>query len=229
MKLGIFSDIHGNWHSFSKIYDELKRKKCDKHLFLGDVCGYYFQQDEVIDMLRDLRELIALAGNHDVMFLRSIEDEWMMRGYTERFGLSFKLLKENIKPENLQFLQNLKRQAYIEEEGIAAFHGSPWSPLEEYVYHDSSMERFANLPYRVVFLGHTHRNMDITQGKVRIINPGSAGQPRDGKWPTYAIYDTQNGKLSIERVKFDKDALIADIRRRNDTNEYLIDVLKRIK
>jgi predicted phosphodiesterase len=35
MKLAIFSDIHGNLCSFESIYRELKKEKCDMHLFRG--------------------------------------------------------------------------------------------------------------------------------------------------------------------------------------------------
>jgi putative phosphoesterase len=229
MKIGIFSDIHGNLFAFENIYHELKKEACDWHLFLGDVCGYYFQQNEVIDILRDMPNLEVLAGNHDLMFLKSLENGNLMEDYTERYGLSFELLKDSITPGNLDFLKGLPKEFHLEKYGIAGFHGSPWSHIEEYVYPDSPMERFDGLDYNIVFLGHTHWAMDIPRSHIRIVNPGSAGQPRDGGWPSYGIYETHTGKMEIKRVNYDVDALIDDIKRRKDTNAYLIDVLHRIK
>lgn len=231
MKIGIISDIHGNFHAFEKIYTELKKEACDLHLFLGDVCGYYFQQNDVIDMLRSLPNMEAIAGNHDLMFLKSLEDDQTMRYYTDRFGLSFQLLKETITPENLAFLKSLPREFHLSANGaaVAAFHGSPWSPTDEYIYPDAPMERFDSLEFRTVFLGHTHRPMDIMREDIRVVNPGSAGQPRDGGWPSYAVYDKIAERLEIKRVPFDVDACIDHIRSRDEHNHYLTDVFRRIK
>jgi predicted phosphodiesterase len=229
MKIGIFSDVHGNLYAFESIYNELKKEGCDLHLFLGDVCGYYFGQNEVIDMLREIPNLEALAGNHDIMFLKSREDKNLLKAYTERYGLSFELLASTISPENLDFLRRLPKEFHLGRYGLAGFHGSPWSYLEEYVYPDSPTERFDTLEYDIVFLGHTHWAMDMIRERIRIVNPGSAGQPRDGGWPSYAVYDAGNKKLEVKRVNYNVNALIADIKSRKDTNPYLIDVLKRIR
>ena len=231
MKIGIISDIHGNIFSFKEIYRQLISEACDMHLFLGDVCGYYYHQIEVIDLLLTLPRLESIAGNHDRMFLRSMKNEELLREYTERFGLSFSNLKETVTPKHLKFIQDLPREFHLETQNgiIAGFHGSPWNPIEEYVYPDSSLERFSNIPYDVVFLGHTHRPMDRTVGKTRIINPGSAGQPRDGGWPSYGIYHVETGQLEIKRVPYDVKALENEIIGRDDDNAYLVDVIYRIQ
>ena len=228
MKIGIFSDIHGNLYSFENIYRELKKERCDMHLFLGDICGYYYRQKEIIDMLTDMPHLELVAGNHDKLFLKSLEDEKIMRRYTENFGLSFQFLKETIDSNHLDFLRNLTKEYYLESEGIAAFHGSPWSPITEYVYPDSPMDRFNGLPFKILFLGHTHYPMDIKLQNIRLINPGSAGQPRNGGWPTYALYETHTKKLDIKPVHYNVNELVEEIKKRKDKNPYLIRVLQRI-
>lgn len=227
MKLGVFSDIHGNKFAFERIYRGLIKEHCDQYLFLGDVCGYYFHQNEVIDMLRNIPNLHAVAGNHDVLFMKALEDETILDTYTKHFGKSFQLLKENITPENLAFLRKLKESVILDDYEIAAFHGSPWNPLAEYVYHDSSLEGFDLLPYRVVFLGHTHYSMDIKRKDIRIVNPGSAGQPRNRKWPSFAVYNTRTGRVRIKHVKYNIQAQIDVVKEKEDPNHYLIEVLQR--
>jgi len=229
MKLGIFADIHGNLFSFENIYRELKKEKCARYLFLGDICGYYYRQTEIMDMLADLPQLEIIAGNHDVLFLKSLEDEKVMRNYTDKYGLSFQFLQETIGPTHLDFLRNLPGEFHWDTEGIAAFHGSPWDPLEEYIYPGSPMERFTKLPFKLVFLGHTHHPMDIKLQNIRVINPGSAGQPRNGEWPTYALYDTRTQELQIKQVHYNVLGLMDEIKKRKDENPYLIQVLHRIK
>lgn len=229
MKLGIFADIHGNLFSFENIYFELKKEKCDMYLFLGDICGYYYRQNEIIDMLANMPQLEIIAGNHDVLFLKSLEDENVMRSYTDKYGLSFQFLKETIGSNHLDFLRNLPKEFHLETEGIAAFHASPWDPMEEYIYPDSPMERFKRLPFKLVFLGHTHHPMYIKLQDIRVINPGSAGQPRNGGWPTYALYDTRTKELEIKQVHYNVIGLIDEIKRQKDENPYLIRALHRIK
>jgi Icc-related predicted phosphoesterase len=68
MKIGFFSDVHGNIHSFKsgiKIFENLGVKK---FIFLGDVCGYYYNSIEIIEMLIKFDNLICILGNHDEIF-----------------------------------------------------------------------------------------------------------------------------------------------------------------
>jgi len=229
MKIGIFGDIHGNRYAFEKIYEQLKKETCDMHVFLGDVCGYYYQQNEVIDILRDIPHLRAVAGNHDNMFLEALDDPSLMMLYSNNFSRSFQLLKENISGPNLIFLRNLPEELLLHPYNIAVYHGSPWRPFVEYIYPDSPLERFAELPFEIVFLGHTHHPMDRTCDGVRVINPGSAGQPRDRGWPSYAVYDTETKKAETRRVPYDVSALIRDIENMNENKPYLIEILQRTR
>ena len=229
MKIGIFSDIHGNLAAFETIYRELKKESCDLHLFLGDICGYYYRQADTIELLSDFPRLEMIAGNHDAMFLKALTDKTLMENYTRTYGLSFELLKESISPRHLDILRGLGNEFHLKEEGIAAFHGSPWNPLEEYIYPDADITRFAELPYRVVFLGHTHYPMDRRLDNIRVINPGSAGQPRDGGWPSYSIYETESAHLEIKHVQYNVRAVLTEIEKVEKENEYLIRVLQRIE
>jgi len=227
MRIAIFSDIHGNIHAFEKVYKRIKKEKCDLHFFLGDICGYYFHQNEVIDILREIPNIYCISGNHDVLFLKALENDCELQDYSDRFGLSFNFLKETITPVNLDFLRLLRRENIFERLKVAMFHGSPWSP-DEYVYPQFPMGMFDTLSYKVVFLGHTHRIMDFRGKNIRVINPGSAGQPRDGGWPSYAVYEMEDDVLEFKRVPYNIKALKKEIHKRRDTNPYLVDVLDRI-
>jgi putative phosphoesterase len=229
MKLGIFSDIHGNGLAFECIFSALEKEKCDAMFFLGDICGYYYDQRAVIDRLNAVPHLFAIRGNHDSLFLRALEDSQTAKDYSLRYGRSFEFLRESITSEQIGFLKDLPMETGLEDFGIAAFHGSPWNVLDEYVYPDSDFAPFDNLPYRLVLLGHTHYPMDIRRQGIRIVNPGSSGQPRDGDWPSFAVYETGSEKLEVKRIKYSVGHLIEDIKRRKEDNPYLIRILKRMK
>jgi putative phosphoesterase len=229
MKIGILADIHGNGIAFERVYESLRKERCDRVFFLGDICGYYYDQNRIISLLCDIPNLTAVLGNHDAMFLEAMHNEDIAEAYSTRYGKSIAILKNNATEESLRFLKKMPEKFIDEQNGLAAFHGSPWNPLNEYVYPDSRWERFDELPFSLIFLGHTHHPMDIRREKIRIINPGSAGQPRDGNWPSYAVYDDSTSKLEIKRIPFPLESLINDIKEKKENNPYLIDVFKRIR
>ncbi|MBU0591280.1 MAG: metallophosphoesterase family protein [archaeon] len=231
MKLCIFSDIHGNAYAFEKIIASMKKEKPDRYIFCGDICGYYYNQNKIIDSLYHLKNFIGVLGNHDKLFLDMFNGLGSEKDYVMKYGNSNRLLFDKITDKNLGFLQELKEQEIlnIENNKIAIFHGSPWNALNDYVYPDSPLERFAEYEYDFIFLGNTHYPMDRQINGLRIINPGSCGQPRDSYLPSYAVLDLESRKTKIIRVNYNCEALISEIQGNNEKNRYLIDILLRGK
>ncbi len=227
MKIGIFSDIHGNYYAFEKVYQELIRHKCDRYIFCGDVCGYYFSQNEVIEMLLTIPNLTAVAGNHDKMLLQCLKDERRLESYTEKYGTSMMLLKKSISRQSLKFLTNLPDHHIDGDLNTAVFHGSPWDYSNGYVYPTDNLDKFSSLPYKYIILGHTHYAMVKKIQDVCVINPGSSGQPRDGAYPSYSVLDSATGEVAIKRVPYDKDALIRDVNKYDGEHPCLVNVLQR--
>lgn len=227
MRAGVFSDIHGNIYAFERTWKALKEEACDVYLCLGDICGYYYHQNEVIDILRSIPNLRAVRGNHDDVFLASLTDESVRAPYSAKYGKANDLLRRTIREDNLEFLRQLPLEHALAEQGAGLFHGSPADPLNGYLYPDTSLDRFPESRHRTLFLGHTHYPMDRTAGKTRLINPGSCGQPRDWNQASYAVFDFESGDLRFERIDYDREALIQDVIQKEETNPYLIEVLKR--
>lgn len=227
MIIGIFSDIHGNIYAFEKIWKALRVEACDLYLFLGDICGYYYYQNEIIEMLSEERNIISVVGNHDLLFLKALKNNRLENTYAERYGKSSTILKETIRPKSLKFLKEMPGRCFIKKYNIVALHGSPWDHLNGYVYPTDSITRFQGLSYSFVLLGHTHYPMDRSIGRIRIINPGSCGQPRDCDRPSYAVLDLEHGTCKIRRVTYNRSSLAKDIIKHRESNRYLTDVLKR--
>jgi len=227
MKIGIFSDIHGNLYAFEKVLERLKKEKLDRYIFCGDLCGYYYHQNVIAEMLESLENLVSVMGNHDKLFLDALEDEARLYSYSERYGNSLRELRTTVSPRTLFFLRSLPEHYVDPEIDLAVFHGSPWNPLCEYIYPTDPIERFNALPYRYVILGHTHYAMLRRANGIQIINPGSCGQPRDANLPSFSVLDTESGEVRFERIPYDLRPLIAEIKSRNETNPYLVQVLQR--
>ncbi|RJQ30468.1 metallophosphoesterase [Candidatus Parcubacteria bacterium] len=227
MKICVFSDIHGNGFSFRPAFQEILNSRANLNVFLGDLCGYYYDQMEIFEMLMNIPNLIAIRGNHDQMFLDIMRgDQKLRRNYIQKFGLSMEnLLSQRHKPLS-DWLESLPLSFEDEEKKYACFHGSPKNPLEGYVYPDSPVDCFDNLPASYCFLGHTHHKMNIDIGK-KIINPGSLGQPRDYGWPTFALVSVSSGEVKYEEVVFDINGLSMQIKKNGDSRSYFEKISKR--
>ena len=64
MRLGVISDIHGNYPALKQVIIELHKLNCDKIICLGDVAGYYSMINECVDLLRK-EKIVCIKGNHD--------------------------------------------------------------------------------------------------------------------------------------------------------------------
>lgn len=222
--MAIFSDIHGNIYSLEKAIKEMEGYNPEQYLFLGDMAGYYYYQNECIDMLTNLPNLVSIKGNHDDNFLKSFFDDTALKQLDQKYGKSYSMLKSNITKNSLEYLKNM--QDFEKNELYEAYHGSPNNYLSEYIYPDNEtlLLNDSQVPY--LFLGHTHYQMDKQINNTRVINPGSIGQPRDMNKPSFVVIDTKENQVEFVRFNYDKKNLIHDILLNQDSN-YLISVLER--
>ena len=228
MRICVFSDIHGNGPAFRVAYDMIISEKADINIFLGDLCGYYFDQKEIFLMLQTIPNLIAIKGNHDEIFLRIInKDEELRQAYIKKYGNSMENLLGEGAEELNQWLSGLPESYIHTDSGFAFYHGSPWDYLNGYVYPDSPLEKFLDYPSSRFVLGHTHYPMTRTINDKLIMNPGSLGQPRHGGWPTYTLIEYPSKRVVFREVPYDKSVLLSRIDELDSNNKYLKEVILR--
>jgi putative phosphoesterase len=210
MKIGILSDIHGNLRALKVILHAFRSHNVEKIICLGDMIGYYHQSLEVLDLLMKLN-VTAILGNHEAYlmgFLKSSPEKWQVYFLDQ--------VKKDISPKQLAWISALSKSLDIHINGkrIAFFHGSPWDPLEEYIYQDSNkFDDFVHLHWDYIFLGHTHYPMFKQAGNVNIVNPGSCGQPRDGDLrASAAVFNSENEIIVIIRESYDVQSTIKEAR-----------------
>ena len=227
MKICVFSDIHGNGPAFRVALEMIKSEEADMNLFLGDLCGYYFDQKEIFIMLKSIPNLITLKGNHDSIYLQiNNKDEELRQAYVKQYGNSMENLLCEGAQELIQWLSDLP-ESLSANLGLYAYHGSPWNPLEGYVYPDSPLDKFNDYPASIFILGHTHYPMVRTMNDKLIVNPGSLGQPRNGGWPTYAVINYPSKHVMFKEVHYNKAELIKRIDELDSSNQYLKQILFR--
>ncbi len=205
MKIGIMSDAHGNLCGVEKCIDSLLRSGVDEIIHLGDSVGYF---PDVNEVLRELSaaKAICLSGNHEAMLLGHL-------GLDKAKDNDYRITecRNRISRENVQRISRFLpfRERTINGRRLLFVHGSPWDPLDGYVYPDSDLGSFEGLEFDAVFMGHTHLPFTSRVNGTLVANAGSCGLPRDhGDQLSWLIYDTQQSVCQIVRSRFDAQRVI---------------------
>jgi protein phosphatase len=130
--------------------------------------------------------------------------------------------------EQIDWLKSLPitRNLIIDNVRIYLTHGSPRNPL--YGYLKPSLPEseillaltpsiYAVRPKPVdtdlIVVGHTHIPMDLRIRGMRVLNPGSVGQPRDGDYrSSAAILDLRSGEFRLYRNHYNVEGVIKKLR-----------------
>jgi len=210
MKIGVFSDIHGNIHALKEVLRDVKSRGVDMVFCGGDLVGYGAFPNEVIALLRQ-KHIPTVMGNYDEGIGHDSDD----CGCAYRDDLSKELGKrsiawtrEKVTPYNKAYLRGLLQRISFEvyDKKVLLVHGSP-RKINEYLFEDrpyaSVIRMFDSEQVDVIVCGHTHLpyikdiiveerweavegpgdgkvNRKKPGGRFILINSGSVGKPKDG-------------------------------------------------
>lgn len=233
MKIGIISDLHGNYRAFKEAKKVILREKIKTTFILGDIFGYYYDGLKILSDIMRWDNCHIISGNHDEIFLSlyNSKNEEKIREYKEKYGSSIYDFLENVSTSQLNFIGGLSGNLIldIDETRYSLFHGGPNDVMNQRIFPDDSLDDFENVNADVIFLGHTHHRMfELYKSKI-IINPGSLGQPRDGNKASMVIFDTNSKEARFIDIEFDIDDLKKEIMSKDSEPDYLINVLNRIR
>jgi putative phosphoesterase len=186
MKLGLVADVHGNIEGL-RIALELMGP-VDELVCAGDAVYQFRFSNEVIAALRE-RDARYILGNHERVLL----GPW---GERARAG-------PNVERELVGYMAErpYHQETQVDGKKLIVVHGSPFDPHDEYLYPNSpNLQKLARIDADYIVLGHTHYHMAERVGRALVINPGSAGEPRDhrnGFRLSCAVLDTQSGEVTF--------------------------------
>ena len=230
MKLALIGDIHGNDLALSAVLMAASASKVDKLLVTGDLVGYYFAPLRVLELLSEWdRDIVR--GNHEEMLSAALNCSAYLETLDARYGVGIRVAIEQLSSKQLKELCDLPHPLELKIDGVSILlcHGSPWS-LDHYIYPDAPpthMARCAHEGRDLVVMGHTHYPMLKMIGNTVLVNPGSVGQPRDGKsGAAWAIFDTDDRRLELRREIYDSSDLIRECIFRHPELPYLSKFLK---
>lgn len=184
MRLGIVSDIHCNIQGLERALELMA--PFDQLWCAGDSVFQFRWSNEVVRRLRELNAIVVL-GNHEETLL----------GPDGQRALS----NPKVDQELVAWLrqQPYRIERIVDGKKVVMTHGSPWEPWKDYHYpHEPIWARAAELDCDALIVGHTHYKMALRVGRVLVINPGSAGDPRDHRNDfqlSCATWDTTTGEV----------------------------------
>jgi putative phosphoesterase len=231
MKIAVLADIHGNSLALNAVLIAAKEACVDELLIAGDLVGYYFHPDTVMELLEPWEKQV-ISGNHEKNLAEAKESITTLSNYEMKYGTGLRIALEKLSSSELFFLTTLPTSLVIVRDGykILMCHGSPWD-FDQYIYPDSPNELFQRCMKNnvdIVITGHTHYPIHRELEKKLFINPGSVGQPRDRKpGAAWALLDTESGTVDLRRESYDIQTVVDEAEHIHPELPYLSKVLLR--
>jgi putative phosphoesterase len=210
VKIGIFSDVHGDYESLLRVWNEFEELGLSEGIILnaGDNVTYGKYPEECVQFLRCHRNVITVRGNYDKTVALFGE---RASHYKKKWKLTrpekYKALvrdHETISDDARAWLRGLPTELELLVEGftITLTHYSPgskkglgtWTSKAEFARVAETTES------NIVVCGHTHTPFIRQAGKVTFINPGAIGRSWYGH-PQYAILTLEAGKSPQAELK----------------------------
>ena len=176
MKIAIISDVHGNSHALKAVLEDIKHRKAEMIINLGDSVYGPLDPLGTIEILMK-NEMIHIKGNCDRMLWEPIQGQ----------SATLTFVQNQLTENHIDWLQQHPSQYIVDD--ILFCHGTPTSD-EVYLLEEMDengavlksekniMDQLQNIEQKIIVCGHTHipRVVYLVNGKI-IINPGSVGLP----------------------------------------------------
>ena len=231
MKIAVISDIHGNYDALVEVLKKAKKEHVEHLLVLGDIVGYYYHPDKVLELLSEW-SFDIIKGNHEKILEDLILDSNKGASIRKKYGSGHQEAINKLSKKQLAFLKDLPETKSVKFDEIAILmcHGSPWSN-HYYIYPDCEKEiiqKCDSIKHDFVLIGHSHYSFAIKNANSVLINPGSIGQSRQiGGKASWAIINTQNSCFQLLTTDYNTDKLINEVEQKDIEIKYLTEILNR--
>jgi putative phosphoesterase len=215
MRILFVSDLHANPWALDAVLRDASH--FDHVVCAGDAANY---GPDPAGLLRRLRALdpLAVRGNHDQAVAFGTDPQasptkqplaLAMRDWTQ----------QQLDPHDLAWLRRRPLRLAWEVAGtrFTVLHATPRDELYDYRLNPQASDEFVRRAVEgveagVLVVGHTHYPLLRRVGKLRIVNPGSVGQPLDGD-PRAAYAVWHDGEVELRRAAYDPAEAVAALAR----------------
>lgn len=181
-RIAIISDIHGNLEALNSVLNDIKERKIDKIICLGDMIAKGTHQQECVELVRNNCDIV-LKGNCDEYFTSDIG----LSGKTKRTTWN----KNKLSDENINYIRQLPycHELYMSGRLIRLFHAHP-QKIDKFVGNIDTIDRLyelflpssntiSDLKADVIIYGHIHTPYIQKIYNRMLINAGSIGNAID--------------------------------------------------
>ena len=154
-KYAILSDIHANVAAFEKVLEKCSDSGVDKFISLGDVVGYNAEPARCVAMLRELKPVARVKGNHDDYAVRG---DLELSGFNTNAKIAIKWTHDQLSADDLAYLDEPGYDCSLMECDSSIVHATLDSP-ESWGYVFDSHHAAASFSYQksqICFCGHSH-------------------------------------------------------------------------
>lgn len=216
MRILVISDIHGNYEALKSVLENAG--PYDYMIVLGDLVDYGPDPDLVIDEIRSLNPSI-IRGNHDEAVSEGIDCRAGPSLHEASVYTREHITLRKLGDEDIKWLRTLRYWVSKDIGSLRLYgaHASIKDPLYKYLYPWLSEEVFKDYlmvdEVNYVLIGHTHYQfLRPTTFGVKVLNPGSVGQPRDGDWRAAYALISDSGDVVFKRTKYDIPTTLAKLK-----------------
>lgn len=200
MRIAVISDLHANWAALRALpgtYDAI--------LCTGDLVDYGAEPEPVLRFVRE-HVLAVVQGNHD--YAAGTDEDCRCSALFKPASVATRQgMRRVLSPADLAFLATLPTSARLTLGGqrIALFHATPSDPRFRYLLSTAPTAEWERelegVDADLVLLGHTHRPVVFTVGRVTVANAGSLGLPTDGD-PRASFAVVEDGHVRLQRFEY---------------------------
>ena len=199
MAIGVITDIHGNTTALDAVLADTASVGIDAWWVLGDLVAIGPDPAGVVDRLHALPNATFVRGN---------TERYLGRGY-DRHGMPW--TREQLGPERMAWLRSLPLHARPNPRTLLV-HASPGRDdgpgLHPVLTEEHLRVLTRGCDADLVLVGHTHQRVDRVVDGIRLVNPGSVGNPSEPDLCAgWAVVDGDD--IELRRVEYDRDAVIA--------------------
>jgi predicted phosphodiesterase len=221
MRYLILTDIHANLEALETCLNDARPRGYDQTVFLGDLVGYGADPNAVVNVVRDLKPIAMVRGNHDKVVFGLDQAE----GFNAVAKSAAAWMLRTLTRENRDWVAALPQGPHVVSDLIEICHGSPYDE-DAYIFDEADARLALQSTTRPLCLfGHTHypvtfeladgsftsigpamemeSRLELKEGVKYLLNPGSVGQPRDGDpRAAYAIVDSEAKYVDLFRLMY---------------------------
>lgn len=221
MKIGIFSDTHGNLPALKTIVKYFEENKCDEIIHCGDMIVMGPWSKECLDYFFS-SNIVLLKGNHDIDYVRGhAVKRTQSHVNTAHNEFIFDLLGDAYKLN----IARLPLSVYRNYNGLKVsfmhyalspepqFNFVALNPVPTVEFFDDA---FAFADVDLCFFGHKHEPCEFI-GKKHYVDVGSVGCHKDNSANGIILDVDENGKYKFTRiaVPYNRREVYEELKRRN--------------